>query len=69
MKIHLAKRNSEGRITLRKSECGRMSSRSFSETVEIVNTKKFNEWNERNSDTSCCKQCLLIAYEQNRLRK
>ena len=67
MKVHLAKRNYEGRVTLKVSECGKRTSQMMSETIDILKSKSFNKWYKSHSDTVCCKVCLQIAFEQKRI--
>jgi hypothetical protein len=65
MKIHLAKRFSGNRVSLKQSECGR-SYYGISQVIRISKTSKFKEAYKENKNNVCLK-CAGIAKEQGRL--
>jgi len=65
MKVHLAKRFSGNKVSLRRTECGR-DLHGISQVIMIVKTKLFRERYEVSKD-SVCLRCAGKAKEQNRI--
>jgi hypothetical protein len=65
MKIHLAKRFSGNKVSLKQSQCGR-SIYGIYQTIMIAKTGEFKRIYTENKDNVCLR-CSGIAKEQNRL--